>query len=54
VDGIILVVMAGRTPRESVSRSIKSIDRHKIIGVVINQIDQKAPDYYSRYYHHYR
>jgi Mrp family chromosome partitioning ATPase len=54
VDGIILVVMAGRTPRESVSRSIKSIDRHKIIGVVINQIDQKAPDYYSKYYHHHR
>jgi Mrp family chromosome partitioning ATPase len=53
VDGIILVVMADRTPRESIQRSIKSIDRQKIIGVVLNQIDLKRSSYYSKYYDKY-
>jgi len=54
VDGVIVVVMADRTPRESVKRAIKSIDHQKIIGVVLNQIDAKLPGYYSGYYHYYR
>jgi protein-tyrosine kinase len=55
VDGIILVVMGNRTPRESVRRAIKSIDRQKIIGIVFNQIDIKPSSYYySKYYHYYR
>ena len=54
VDGIILVVMADRAPKESIQRAIKSIDRHKIIGVVFNQIDLKSSTYYSKYYYHYR
>ena len=55
VDGIILVVMGGRTPRESVRRAIKSIDRQKIIGIIFNQIDVKPSNsYYSQYYHYYR
>ncbi len=53
VDGIILVVMADRTPKESVSRSIKSIDRQKIIGIVFNQIDLNPSGYYSKYYYKY-
>jgi protein-tyrosine kinase len=53
VDGIIFVVMADRTPKESVSRSIKLIDRQKIIGVVLNQIDLKSTNYYSKYYYRY-
>jgi protein-tyrosine kinase len=53
VDGVILVVMADRTPRESIRRAIQSIDRKKIIGVVLNQIELKASHYYSSYYHHY-
>jgi protein-tyrosine kinase len=39
VDGVILVVMGNRTPRESVRRAVKSIDLKKIIGIVFNQID---------------
>lgn len=57
VDGIILVVMAGRTPRESIRRAAKLIDPQKIIGVVFNQIDVKPSSYYSRYkyyYHYYK
>ena len=53
VDGIILVVMANRTPRESIQRAMKSIDRKKIIGVVFNQIDLKPSSYYSKYYYRY-
>lgn len=52
VDGIILVILADRTPRETVRRAIKSIDSQKILGVVLNQIDLKASRYYSKYYHY--
>ena len=54
VDGIILVVMADRTPRESIQRALKSIDRQKIIGVVFNQIDLKLSTHYLNYYHYYK
>jgi capsular exopolysaccharide synthesis family protein len=54
VEGVILVVMADRTPRESIRRAIQSIDREKIIGVVVNQKEAKPLDhYYSKYYHGY-
>jgi capsular exopolysaccharide synthesis family protein len=53
VDGVILVVMADRTPRESIKRAIQSIDKQKIIGVVLNQKEVKASSYYSNYYHKY-
>jgi protein-tyrosine kinase len=53
VDGIVLVVMGSQTPKESVRRAVKSIDREKIIGVVFNKIDLKLSNYYSKYYHRY-
>lgn len=53
VDAVILVVMADRTPRESVKRAIQSIDQKKIIGVVLNQKEVKASSYSSHYYHSY-
>lgn len=53
VDGIILVVRAGHTSRESVQRAIKSIDHQKIIGVVFNRVDIKPSAYYSEYYRYY-
>ena len=54
VDGIILVIRAGYTSRESVQSAIKSIDREKIIGVVFNQIDIKPSTYSSEYYRYYQ
>ena len=48
VDGVILVVMAGQTQRDSIQRAIKSIDRQKIIGVVLNQTALKSVDSYSK------
>jgi len=53
VDGIILVVRADRTPRETIQRTVKLIDRQKVIGVVFNQIDLKQSHYNSKYYYKY-
>jgi protein-tyrosine kinase len=38
VDGIILVVRSGETPRESVLQAMKMLDREKILGVVLNDM----------------
>ena len=53
VDGVIFVVMAGRTPKEAISRATKSLDREKIIGIVFNQTELKPSSYYSNYYYRY-
>jgi len=53
VDGIVMVIMADRTPKESVRRAIQSIDRNKIIGIVLNQIEKESLSYYTKYYHKY-
>jgi capsular exopolysaccharide synthesis family protein len=53
VDGVILVVMEGRAPKEFVRRAVKSIDRQKIIGIVFNKIDMNPSGYYSKYYYGY-
>lgn len=55
VDGIILVIMADQTPKEYVQRALKSIDRQKIIGIVLNQIEfNPSYDYARSYYQYYR
>jgi Mrp family chromosome partitioning ATPase len=55
VDGVILVVTGGRTPKESVRRAVTSIDRQKLIGAVFNEVDIKPSSYYSKsYYGYYR
>ena len=53
VDGVILVVMAGKTPKDSIKRAFKSIDQQKVVGVVFNYIDMKHSAYYSKYYYKY-
>jgi capsular exopolysaccharide synthesis family protein len=53
VEGVILVVMADRAPRETIRRAIQSIDRQKIIGIVFNQKDLRPLGRYSSYYHGY-
>lgn len=39
VDGIILVIRSGETPRESIMQALKVIDKEKILGVVLNDLD---------------
>jgi capsular exopolysaccharide synthesis family protein len=58
VDGVILVVLGGKTPRETLQLAKEFLLQvnAKILGVVINRIDIQRGDYgyyYYRYYHYY-
>ena len=53
VDGVIIVVLAGKTPREIVQRAVNSMDKEKILGIVLNQMEAKHSSYYPKYYYHY-
>ena len=50
VDGIIIVVRAGITPRETVQQAIGSLKKEKIVGVILNDIIFKSSGLYSRYF----
>jgi protein-tyrosine kinase len=52
VDGIIFVVMANRTPRKDIQKTIDSLGRERIIGIVFNGYEQARKSYY-RYYERY-
>jgi capsular exopolysaccharide synthesis family protein len=55
MDGIILVVKAGATQREVVSRAVDILDgsRHKVLGVVLNNMNNSLPYYYDYSYYGY-
>ena len=58
VDGIVLVVLGGKTPRETLQRAKDVLQQvnAKILGVVINRIDIQRSDYgyyYYRYHYYY-
>jgi capsular exopolysaccharide synthesis family protein len=46
VDGIIVVVRAGETPKDIVSRAIGSVSRSNILGMVLNSSDNRLRKYY--------
>ena len=50
VDGIIVVVRAGVTPRETVKQAIANLDKGKIIGFVLNDLEFKSHGQSSRYF----
>ena len=50
VDGIILVIRAGTTAREIVKQAISSIDKGKILGSVLNDLQFKSSGLSSRYF----
>jgi protein-tyrosine kinase len=50
VDGIIMVVRAGATPRETVKQAIANLDKGKIIGFVLNYLEFKSHGQSSRYF----
>jgi protein-tyrosine kinase len=52
VDGIILVVEAGGTPREEITRSLEMLKEFPVLGLVLNKLDAAAfaYDYYYKYY----
>jgi protein-tyrosine kinase len=53
VDKIIFVVMADKSPRETIQKSIDSLGKHKILGIVFNGYRRKFGSYqkyYKKYY----
>ncbi|NWF92725.1 MAG: CpsD/CapB family tyrosine-protein kinase, partial [Syntrophaceae bacterium] len=58
VDGVILVVLGGKTPKETLQRAKEVLQQvnAKILGAVINRVDIQRSDYgyyYYRYHHYY-
>jgi protein-tyrosine kinase len=46
VDGVIIVVKAGETPKSAVKETIEQIGKEKIIGIVLNCSNQALKRYY--------
>ncbi len=56
VDGVILVVKGGETPKEAVQRTkrlLQEVHAH-VLGTLLNNVDVHSPDYYyySKYYYY--
>jgi len=52
VDGIVLVVKAGKTPKKEIEKAIDILGRDKILGIVFNGYEEVRKNYY-RYYDRY-
>jgi protein-tyrosine kinase len=50
VDGIVIVVRACVTPRETVKQAIASLEKEKILGFVLNDLQFKSTGLFSRYF----
>ncbi len=50
VDGILIVVRAGMTPRETLKQAISSLEKDKILGFVLNDLQFKSAGLISRYF----
>ncbi len=53
VDAIVFVVMAQKWPRREIQRTMESLGREKILGVIFNGYEQASRDYrkyYDKYY----
>ncbi len=51
VDGIVLVVEAGRTSREDLEQCIVMLKEYNLLGIVLNKVKGKGQeDYYNDYY----
>lgn len=54
VDGILLVVMAKKSPRELIQRTIDNIGKDKILGVIFNGYSQSYKTYHKYYKKYYK
>lgn len=45
VGQVVMVVLAGKTPKQAVSQAIEKLDPTKAIGVVLNQVDEGGDGY---------
>jgi Mrp family chromosome partitioning ATPase len=51
MDGIMIVVHSGATPREVVQRSIDVLGRERVVGVALNRHTNHIPEWLSRLLH---
>jgi succinoglycan biosynthesis transport protein ExoP len=51
VDGVLIVVRSGQTPKEAFTRTQNLLTsvKSRVLGVVLNAVDSKSPDYYYSY-----
>ncbi len=50
VDGMIIVVKAGVTPRETIQQAIAPLEKERILGFVLNYVQFKSSGLTSRYF----
>jgi len=50
-DGVLLVIRAGQTPYASVQKSIESIGRERVFGVVLNGVESSLKSGYDQAYY---
>ena len=53
VDGVILVIRAGKTGRDIVTRVVESLGKKNIIGIVFNMVEEPVRAYYYNYNSYY-
>ena len=51
VDGIILVVEMGKTPREDIQKCVEVFKEFPLIGLVLNKVDTQNHGYHYYYSH---
>jgi protein-tyrosine kinase len=44
-DGVLVVVRAGVTPRPALERALASIERERLLGIVLNEVDETPGEY---------
>jgi capsular exopolysaccharide synthesis family protein len=49
VDGFLVVVASGRTPRKLLGETLNAMDPEKVLGIVLNDDDRPLGGYASRY-----
>jgi Mrp family chromosome partitioning ATPase len=50
VEGVLLVIKYGSTPKDSAKELINKLGRNKILGAVINNFDAGSSRYHRKYY----
>lgn len=46
VDGVLLVIRAGQTPRPAIDRALEDIDSSRLLGLVLNDVEEAGTDYH--------
>lgn len=49
-DAILLVVKSGETPRETIQQALKLVDKKKVMGVILNNMEFKTKALVQRYF----